>query len=551
MTDVVVVGSGAGGGPLALRLSEAGFDVLVLERGPRHERTDHRHDEVDASAYPERFVPTLREDPRVLVDHGDSAPAPRLTTLGWTACCVGGGTARMGGSLFRFHPDDFRLRSHLGAFHGIEDWPYTYAELEPYYALAEWEVGVAGRACAHPFEGFRSRGYPMPPLQSNAFGAELDRACSRLGLHPFPTPRAINSRPYGGRPACELCDQCAGYGCPVGARGSSAEALLPRAVATGRCEVRAGAMVREVTVGPDGRATGCVYLDASGVEHRVRARVVCLCASAVETARLLLLSTSPRFPHGLANGSGQVGRSLQFHTSSAGRARFRYDRHPGKGLRDRNPFLGRSVMDHYFLPPGASTLAKGGTLRFDMERAGPIARALRAARTAGGGWLWGEPLRRALAEHFHDAREVEFEAFHDFIPSAGTYVELDPEVRDRWGLPVARIHLSPLEHHRTAGEWLVARGLEVLYEAGADEATARGVGYVNDVMAQGTCRAGSDPSRHVLNGFCQSHEVPNLFVADGSFMPTSGGVPTTLTILANSFRTADYIANRARSGELG
>ena len=547
MTDVLIVGSGAGGGALALRLSEAGFDVLVLEKGPRHSRADYPHDEVDASAHPERFVPSLRDEPRVLVEGG----APRLSSLGWTACCVGGGTARMGASLFRFHPDDFRLRSRFGAFEAIEDWPYGYAELDPYYVVAEWEVGVAGQAGAHPLEGHRSRGYPMPPLESNALAPVLDAACARLGLHPFPTPRAINSRPYGGRPACEHCDMCAGYGCPVGARGSTGETLLPRAELTGRCEVRTGAMVREVTVGADGRATGCLYLDAAGAEHRVRAAVVCLCASAVETARLLLLSTSPRFPHGLANGSGQVGRNLQFHTSSAGRARFRYDRHPGTPLRDRNPFLGRSLMDFYFMGEDAAPFPKGGVLRFDMERPAPIAGALLAARDDAGRWLWGEPLRRSMAAHFHDGREVEFEAFHDFIPTAGTRMELDPEVRDRWGLPVARIHLDAPEHHRAAGEWLVARGLEVLAEAGADETAARGIGYVNDVMAQGTCRAGPDPAAHVLNGFCQAHEVPNLFVADGSFMPTSGGAPTTLTILANSFRTADYIVSRARSGEVG
>ena len=185
----------------------------------------------------------------------------------------------MGGAFYRLHPDDFRLRARFGEFEETVDWPYSYDDLEPYYGIAEREIGVSGAGGTNPYEGPRSSEYPMPPLANLAFATRFDAACRHLGLHPFPTPRAVNSIPYNGRPACEYCAFCAGYGCHVGARGSTQEALLPRAVGTRRCEVRSGAMVREVTVGADRRATGCLYVDDLGVIHRVRARVVCGCCS--------------------------------------------------------------------------------------------------------------------------------------------------------------------------------------------------------------------------------------------------------------------------------
>jgi choline dehydrogenase-like flavoprotein len=547
---VVIIGSGAGGGPLALRLSQAGWDVLVLEKGPRHVRSDYRHDELHMILESHFWWPPEEEDPHVLVDHTrDGVRAPQRTRLGWVGHCVGGGTAHMSGSFYRFHPDDFRVRSRFGGYESVEDWPYGYDELEPYYALAEREVGVSGAAGANPFEGPRSCPYPMPPLRAHPFTGPFDESCRALGLHPFPTPRGINSELNNGRPGCAYCDFCVGYGCPTGARSGTHEALLPRAEATGRCEVRPDSMVREVTVGPDGLATGCVYLDAAGDEHRVRARVVCVCCSAVESARLLLLSKSALHPDGLANGTGLVGRHLQFHGGSAGRARFRSDDHPA--WRGAQPtWIGRSVMDHYFLPPGVSPFAKGGLHRFDIVPTHPLHHAYSLAFGGRGEPVWGEGLKRRLREHFRESHEVEFEVFQDFVPNERTFVELDPEITDKWGLPSACIHLDEPEHHRLAGSWLVDRGLEILDGMGAEELVPQATGRTARVMVHGTCRTGADPRTSVLDPFCRTHEVPNLFVVDGSFMPTSGGAPSTLSILANSFRTADYLIDRAPAREI-
>ncbi|MFP5285669.1 MAG: GMC oxidoreductase [Thermoanaerobaculia bacterium] len=362
----------------------------------------------------------------------------------------------------------------------------------------------------------------------------------------------MNSRPYQDRPACSYCRTCAGYGCRTGARGTSQEALLSRARGTGRCEIRPLAMVKEVTVDHKGRAAGCIYIDRTGAEHKIQAKVVCVCCSALESARLLLLSRSPYFPDGLANGSGLVGRNLQFHGTSIAQGRFRLERHPDKPFSDPNPFIGRSLMDFYFLPPGISDLPKGGLVVFLGPQTGgsPIMSAKILAQL--GEWTsWGTDLKRRLREHFLEFRSVGFEVHHDFIPSDRTYTALDPEVKDKWGLPVARIHLEPCAHQKRAGHWLVERGLEVLAEMGADESTVAVEGETSPYLVHGTCRAGRDPSTSVLNEFCQAHEVPNLFVVDGSFMPTSGGAPPTLTILANAFRTADHILARAKGGDFG
>ena len=545
MTDVVIVGSGAGGGPLAWTLSRAGLDVLVLERGPAYTREDYRHDEV-AITRRDFWIPAMSDDMHVLQKAGN--PFPQPSHLGWTGNCVGGGTVQMGGYLYRFHPDDFRMKSRFGGFEELADWPFEYDALEPYYSQAEWEVGLSGQGGSNPFEGPRSRPYPMPPLESHPMSERLDHACEARGWHAFPTPRAVASRAYQDRDACAYCGFCAGYGCHRGAKSSTQEALLPRAVATGRCEVRPLSRVREVTVSRDGRATGCVYLDAEGAEHKVRAAIVCVCCSAVESARLLLLSTSSRFPDGLANGNGLVGRHLQFHAFSNGHAWFRLGGHPELALDDPHPFLERSVMDHYFLPEGVSALPKGGLLRFGFPSASPIGHAIRVAEREGK-LAWGPELKERLGRYFRGYRMVDFEVFHDFLPNRGTFVALDPQIKDRWGLPVARIHLEEPEHHRQAGAFLVERGLEVLEAMGADEVVREEIGETASYLVHGTCRAGHDPATSVLNPWCEAHEVPNLFVVDGSFMPTSGGAPPTLTILANSFRVADHIAARARAGE--
>jgi choline dehydrogenase-like flavoprotein len=525
MLDVLIIGSGAGGGALAWRLATAGCKVLVLERGPRFSRHDYRHE--PGGLRPGQFVPSPQVDPHLVVTAKTTTPL--RTNLGWIATCVGGGTVHMGGYFYRFHPDDFRLRSRFGDYLEIADWPYGYDELEPYYAQAERLIGVAGLAGADPGAGRRSTPYPLPPLDAHAFAEPLSEACARRGWQAFPTPRAIASRPYDGRPGCAYCKVCASYGCPVGARGTAQETLIAHAERTGNCEVRPLSMVREIVAGDGDRVAGCHYFDAEGQEHFVEARTVCVCASAIESARLLLLSRSPRWPDGLGNGEGLVGRHLQFHAVTMGQALFDLEKAPGDLLRDPHPMLGRSLSAFYYLPDGVSDLAKGGMIRFGIAPQVPGV----------------SPFQPTNAQ-----RVLYFEAFHDFLPNTGTFVELDQSVRDPWGLPVARIRLEIPAHHRRAGRFLADRAFEVYEDLGASEGVTTDVGGTSTYLVHGTCRAGHDAATSVLDPFCRVHGCANLFVVDGSFLPTSGGASTTLTILANALRTADHLHERSKRQQI-
>jgi choline dehydrogenase-like flavoprotein len=233
----------------------------------------------------------------------------------------------MSGFFYRLKPVDFRLKSELGGVPGsnVADWPITYKDLAPYYERAEEELGVSGNAVPHPFLEPRTKNYPLPPLAEHPAALEIDKACKSLGWHGLPTARGIISAPYKGRDACVYCTLCGSYGCEHDAKSSTLAALIPQAIATGNVELRARSMAKEVLVDKAGRAKGVVYLDDQGVEHEQAAKVVVVSATAVESARLLLNSKSPRFPNGLGNDNGLVGKNLIFSSSfGQSKATFRY-----------------------------------------------------------------------------------------------------------------------------------------------------------------------------------------------------------------------------------
>ena len=543
--DVCIVGSGAGGGSLAFALARAGARVVVLEKGPWYQKEDFDHDEI-ANVRRNKWVPRVADEPHLLQMFGDSRP--RKATQGWIANCVGGGTAHWSGFVYRMHPDDFRMRSRYGSIDGasVADWPISYDDLAPYYDKVEQEIGVSGQAEEHPFAPPRSGPYPLPPLRANPLSELIDQGARSLGLHPFQTPRAILSRPYNGRPACVYCDFCGGYGCEVDAKSSTLAALIPRALSTGRCELRPRCMAFEVTLGRDGRASAVRYYTADGNVEEQGARFVCVSATAIESARLLLNSRSSGFPNGLANGSGLVGKNLTFSTLASGFGEFEVSQLP-ELLRPHHPvhFLQRSIQDLYFIPERRGGYDKGGTFNFLLPHRNPIATATRLSRR-GQPPLWGAELNRALHRYYNDVREIEFEVFGEFLANADTFVSVDGEVKDRWGIPSATIHLrNHPEDVRNSG-MLLDKGLGLLRAAGASTTVAASAGDTTFILQHGTCRFGTDPATSVLNPFCQSHEVSNLFVVDGSFMPTSGGVPSTLTIMANAFRVADHLVHRLR-----
>lgn len=544
--DVCVVGSGAGGGTLAWALAEAGVNVVVLEKGPYYTLKDFAyHDEIKIQKR-SFFTPLEADEPRMLRQAGEAEY--KRTRTAWLANCVGGGTVHMSGYFLRLHEIDFEMRTRFGreARSTVEDWPIRYAEFAPWYDRMEYLLGVGGTAGQNPFDPPRSVPYPLPPIAEHPFTAPFDKAAKKLGLHPFSTPRAILSQPYGGRPPCMYCGYCGNFGCEIGAKSSVLSTFIPRAEATGKCTIKAKSMVTEVFVNADGKAGGVRYLDEQGNLHEQRAKVVVVSATALESARLLLNSKSSLFPDGLANSSGQVGKNLIFSTFASIEADFS---RTGKakdfpGYDSHLPFLGRSLQD-YYLPKKNTGVPKGGTLLFDLGPKAPITRLTEVAIKAAGATetkpLWGKPLKDNLRKYLRDVRKLECEVFGEFSASDGCYLDVDPEVKDKFGLPVARLNVGLLESNVKGARFLAERAADLFREMKAEEVRFGIMGGASWVLQHGTCRFGKDPSTSVLDPNCRAHDVKNLYVVDGSFMPTSGGVPTTLTIMSNALRVAHHI----------
>ncbi|RME29281.1 MAG: GMC family oxidoreductase [Deltaproteobacteria bacterium] len=551
--DVVVVGSGAGGAPLAWYLASRGARVVVLERGPRYTLRDFTHDEV-AICRRNFFVPYPYEGHHPHTIRKRGSKKVHRTTEGWIGVCVGGGTVHMSGFFYRLHHEDFRLATLTGGIEGsqVADWPIEYADLEPWYDLMETCIGVSGQAGINPFEP-RHRPYPLPPLPANPVARLVDDAASRLGLHSFPTARAILSRPYRGRPPCNLCGFCGEYGCENSSKSSVLASFIPMAEATGRCRIMHGCMVCRVLADGQDRVRGVEYFDPDGNLRRLEARVVVLAASAIETARLLLLSNSGRFPRGLANRNGLVGRNLTFSTFGKGTAVFERGKLVEKFGEDvqRLPFVLRSIQDEYWNPRNGLAIPKGGTLNFLLHHPNAINAGIRLAMDSG--WkLYGKPLKERLRKYFAEELWLEFEVFSEYLPVESCYVDLDPKIKDAYGLPVARINM---DHHPLSDQLnkvCTRRGLDVLeaIEPRASSVKAWTWAGTTYHLQHGTCRFGDSPDSSVLDPNCQAHEVANLYVTDGSFMPTSGAVPATPTILANSLRVAAHLSERFSRGEI-
>ena len=549
--DLCVIGSGAGGGPPAYVAARAGYSVVVLEKGPWLREGDFFKDEI-ACCRRSVYQSDPRQEPQVVEREGAdggwvSRPTSESGRSFWNGNCVGGASNFMSGYFHRLKPVDFHLLSTFGPVAGanVADWPIGYPDLEPYYTKVETEVGVSGRVVSHPHQEPRSTAdFPYPPVAEHPIARLIDTACGELGYHAIPTPRAILPAAALGRDGCSYSGYCGSYGCATGAKGSSRAALLDRAVATGRCEIRPGAMVSRLVSDRHGRLAGVEYHDGQGERRRVDARVYVVACGALESARLLLASPGPHHPDGLANGSGLVGRNLIFAGGGAGSGRLAYagrDPQEVAALREVGPFINRSLQDWYVIDdPAFGPLAKGGIIDFLHRPPAPIARALRQTRE-GERLVWGRPLKRRLEAHFAAGADVKIEAYCDWLPHADCFVTLDPQVRDRWGLPVARIRAAFHPHNLQVGWYLAAKGAAVLARMGATEVVSFASGTPPTNLVAGTCRFGSDPKTSVLDRDCRAHEVENLFVTDGSFMPTGGSVPHTWTIYANAFRVADWI----------
>ena len=539
VVDFVIIGAGGAGGVVAKQLATAGFKLVVLEQGPYLREADFRHDEIK-NTFLGALVNDSKRQPNTFRTREEvTAQVKPTITYGRM---VGGGTAHFTANYWRFHEIDFIERTRWGSIAGtgFSDWPITYRDLEPYYTQAEEELGVSGVASASPFEPWHSKPYPLPPLPVKSSGVLFERAARKLGWHPFPAPMAILSQPYRGRGACLHCGFCEGFGCEVRAKSSSLATVIPVAERTGRCEIRPHSYARRIESDANGRVTGAVYFDQRRKEVFQRAKAVVVCANGAETPRLLLLSKSNRFPQGLGNSNGLVGRYLMLDSGSFAGGLFEFPLNEYKSVQ-----VTRLLHDFYDSDPKRGFYGGGGIdARFDFY---PISFALNALPPDIP--RWGVKFKDTLREYYN--RTMFLLSHSTALPVYTNSISLDPQTKDAWGLPAMRITYQSHPDDIRTMQFLQDREVELLTAAGAKKSWRFPVASLTEgVHLLGTCRMGDDPKTSVVDRFHRTHDVRNLFVVDGSSFVTSGRNQPTCTIQALAYRAADHIAQAAHNAEI-
>ena len=542
--NVVIVGSGAGGGVMAQELAEAGLDVVLLERGrwqtPDEERKDDLRNQrtmVLGAAY----GPDEEKCPRVFVDPQGKEHLTYPSKDGYNnnAACVGGGTVTYGAMAWRFMEQDFRLKSLYGApaESTLDDWPITYQDLEPFYDQAEWELGVAGDVSTDPFKGPRRRPLPMPPLPDSHETRLLKPAALRLGWHPFYVPMLRNNVPYNGRQGCMRCRWCCGFACECNAKTGTQNTAIPRALATGHCELRTQCVASQVLLDAQGRAQGVEYFDAEDRRQRQTADMVIVSGGAIESARLLLNSTSPLFPAGIGNRSDWVGRNLQGHAYNGAMGLFAEDTYD-----DMGPGAEIAICDFNHGNPG---LVGGGMLANEFIRLPYHVCNMRPPGVP----RWGK-LHKDFMRNWH-RRHIIVMGPSQQIPTFDARVQADPKVRDYWGLPVARLSGLNHPHDLELSKFATDKAELWLKEAGAVQTIRRQVthrGLFGGQHQAGTCRMGNDPKTSVVDKHCRVHDVNNLFVVDASVHVNNGGFNPVLTIMAIAYYASAHIRTNWKGG---
>jgi choline dehydrogenase-like flavoprotein len=510
--DVCVVGIGACGGLVAKELAEAGFSVVGLEAGPRYQPSvDFENDEAE-------MLKLLWSEPRATSGQDPINP--------WSGTGVGGGTLVWCGVAPRFHANDFKTATVDGV--GV-DWPLTSDLLAPYYNQVERDFGVSGEAGENPWEAPRSP-FPMPPVPFSYQAQVLARGVRKMGGHPLHGPLAISSIPYQGREACNGCGFCM-QGCRSQAKSTTLFTHVPAAESRGARILAESTAFRIQYDAQRNRVTGVSYFDASGTAHQVQARMVVVAAHGVETPRLLLLSANNTFPQGLANSSGLVGKNFMAHPTCTITGLFKEPLNGFKG-----PVMGDLLVQDWYETDGKRGFARGYTLEKFVP--GPFFYASNMMN------LWGEELKEMIRYY---AFAAGWWVCGEGLPNDDNSVALDPELKDKHGLPVAHLRHSWADNDQRLIQHGIQKATETLEAAGAWRVQA---GPVSSAHPMGTVRMGHNPQSSVLNSYCQSHDIPNLFVTDTSVFPTGGGVNITLTAMAITLRATRHMIQEAKAGNL-
>jgi len=461
---------------------------------------------------------------------------------------LGGRTNHWGRISLRFGPDDFRRKTLDGLG---DDWPISYDDIAPYYDRVDRFIGVFGSR-----EGIHNQpdGDFLPPPRPRCYELLVQQACKNLDVTCIPSRLSILTRPINGRAACHYCGQCS-RGCATNSNFSSPNVLIFPAQETGRLTLVTGAMAREVTVGRDGLASGVTYIDTEdGTEHHVAARVVVLAASACESARILLNSKSGPFPQGLANSSGTVGKYLTDTTGTnvAGFIPALMDGIP----HNEDGVGGLHVYMPWWLDNRKLDFPRGYHIEVWGGRGVPSAGFMGGIHRYPSGGGYGKALKDDYRRYYGST--VGFSGRGEMIPNDDTYCELDPNVVDRWGIPVLRFHFKWTDHeylqvkhmHETFRAIIAEMGGEVFSPMPTRE-SGYGIAAGGVIIHElGVTRMGSDPSRSVLNAQCQAHDVKNLFVTDGGPFVSQADKNPTWTILALAWRAGDYIIDQRKKGAL-
>jgi choline dehydrogenase-like flavoprotein len=549
-----VAGSGAGDGPVIYEFSKAGYQVVVLEKGPWFKTADFYKDEISATRR-SVYSPNLKDEQHVIESQNEGSEWVANSTFStgcdfWNDNMVGGSSNLMSGYFYRTKPKNFKLLSTYGGIEGlnIPDWPVTYGDMKPYFTKVESLVGVSGTIIDNDFmEPSSTNNFPYPPLAENKVVSWIDMSTEELGYNMVPVPRAILSRPEGERNSCYYSNFCGSFGCSSDAKGSSRVALINKALATGNCKVLPNSKVFKLETNGNHKLERACYYELSGEQQFIEAKIFVVAAQAIETSRLLLMSKNPEFPEGLANNSGQVVKNLIFSAGGSGGGQFFFDelsKEDTSLLSTPVVFVNRAIQQWYDIDnPGFNGKVKGGTVDFLFEHANGITKAIKRKWDNEGNLVYGSDLKKILKDYFTKHRRLKFEVFADWMPNDDCFFTLDENVRDKWGDPVAKIRIGYHEHNLKVSHFLADKAEQLLEKMGTKNIRSGISGSPPPNLHAGGCRFGNDPELSVLDKNCKAHEVKNFYITDGRFMPTGGSVTYTWTIYANSIRVADKIKN--------